>query len=542
MARIIGLLILISMSLGCQPSPKTNPLVNLADQQEQPGNPQQVEPFFSGQRHYENLKPAAIPDVVLERHKQVQKRPVNESKSTVVECLPHGPFQVYNPNLEINVDRETMTFQADLEAKNQRESLKFQGSFQKKSPLWRSELYSVDEKVLKEKRVQVVALCLTAHRCDEIGVNIYYVLDGKVHCRQLITGVEDARIADSGHNEVSSELDPDWIVPESIPEPKAELKPDPNSTAADQAGIKVDENKPNQSSKVDNVKPSNNGNVSQPVKKPVGLKNLSSEELKDAVIEYSGGVIMAPPSKNQYRIELIPETPKDSKGKSSNYNIQAVKWHNNGYLRNATYIPPKGVGFVRRAYLQNPNVTQEKDSSNAWGTEMMREFIEKVGSAAALIDPDQPVVFTNISTRMGGPLRGHQSHHTGLDADFRLLYDRPKTEGFHFIQNGRLVPELNIAKNWLLVKAMVSAAQKEWLMVIWTDDAVKQALCEHAKKLGEPIDDKDSLAYKTLKVIRHWSVHTNVAHVRLYCPSQSEGCMNKFVSIPENNGCRVAKR
>ncbi|MGE0763837.1 MAG: penicillin-insensitive murein endopeptidase [Bdellovibrionales bacterium] len=515
------------------------------------------EPFFEGERDYKRFTPYETPEIVRERQRS-EKPAANEAEKS--ECVETEAFRIHEPNLVINVDTQTMDFKLRLESKVGTEVVHLRGAFDRSEAPWRSELYAVDQALLEKRRVSAVALCLTAHVCDVLGVNIYYVIDGKLSCRQLQSGVRGPRVAMSGDEEDVEPANPS--TPVGAKPPVVPSTEDSKNQPHHQGHEQVEDEGEGEDSDAD----SEEGDVTSPPPKPPlkaepvrpgqtkpsattpattrktkkvapRLEDLTPDQRKKATIEYQGPIEIAPPSKNPYRLEGLPEpVSQESKGVLS----QAIGSHNNGYLRQGTYLPFEGPGFVRQSFLLNPNLTPAKDRNSSWGTLRTQEFIENLGQEFSKRAPGAKLMVTSVSQQTGAlrpkTYKG-SSHRTGLDIDIAYIPKSDKKGKSYYAvdRNGRVDSDLDVAKSWELAKSTLRV-RREWMIVLFMDKAIKKAFCKHAKEAGEPIDDPNSLAYQTLRTITHWTGHRSHFHVRLYCPG-NQGCQNTMVTLPNSNGC-----
>lgn len=501
-----------------------------------PAEEKEFTPLVVGKRDYEEqLKPVEVPQIVKDRQAEPQV------ETTEKEVL----FEIKRPHLVIDVDKSVMEFSATIRTEQGDEEIQLQGPFKKNVAPWRADLYAADPKILNERRMQAVAICLTAQVCDVVGVDIYYKIDGKVHKKQYRSGVSGPRIAMSGHEEDEDQSSDEQGEPSQETEPVTEPGPEVVSPQTLPQGevASTGSAEPAPTAEPKPVKPEPAKTKTTPAKKiqkkpEVKLEDLPPGVIQDKAVEWDGPIQMSLPGESPYRIPELPKSVEKPKTGDQGGEIpQAIGAHDSGYLKAANYVPPQGKGFVREVALKNPaTATPEKDRTMAWGTQRMAKFVEAVGEKLDQTFSGARMVLRSISNRTGGKAGKHASHRTGLDVDIYYISKDPKTSSFYAVEKGRIVPEFDLEKNWQLMKS-INSARDGWLIVIFTDTVIKQALCQYAKSKGENIDDASSLAYQTLRSLVHWDSHTDHAHVRLYCP-KTEGCANKMVSLPKGTGCR----
>lgn len=159
-----------------------------------------------------------------------------------------------------------------------------------------------------------------------------------------------------------------------------------------------------------------------------------------------------------------------------------------GVLAASLSLPPQGPGY---ALLRRPG--------RNFGTPAM---ISAIRFAAEEVDrqlPGSTLAVGDLSARQGGRIPGHKSHRTGRDADL-LFYvttlggapiDSP---GFRVVgpdglgqtpgRYGNLFFRFDLARNWLLIKALISAPSSEMLW-IFVSRPLEALLIEYALARGE---------------------------------------------------------
>jgi penicillin-insensitive murein endopeptidase len=189
-------------------------------------------------------------------------------------------------------------------------------------------------------------------------------------------------------------------------------------------------------------------------------------------------------------------------------------------------LGPLSIGAAGGGRLLNP-VELERDSrweiapnSASWGTTETMEAIRTVVGAVHDVFPDTPAIFVgDISNPDGGRLKRHQTHQSGTDVDFGFYY-LPDKGGWY---TPGTVRNLDLARNWALVRAMVTCTDVERILL---DTRIQRLLYRHALSIGE---DKEWLD-RVFQVARGWSGatvrhvvgHRTHYHVRFHNPVAQE--------------------
>lgn len=539
------ILSLIGGTLGCEPRRTRSGQTDFNDHGQplkelEAGPPAQ--PFLVGQRDYTELAPVEPPPIVRERE---GLKPVET------------PVQISQRKLNINVDLQEMDFQFVVDSRWGTEKVHLKGNFERNSSKWKTYLYPVDKKVREENRVSATVLCLTANQCDVIVVEIhYYTGEAETKPIQFITGVQGPQFATSGDSDESEHEDEteettgsQEATPPSSPSKDSSTPP----TGKDPAGPPA---APSTTPKPPEAKPP----APSGPPPPRNLEEVPKGELEDQAIQYPRIELESPPE-SPYRVKGLPPPSKQQAPPAA---LQAVGFHNAGYLKNGRYLPPQGKGFIRRDALKRQDLSVQNDPGLAWATDRTVEILSSVAETMNAKYPDQPLVIANISHKNGGKVWGvkkngtkylaQKSHQTGLDVDLYFYSTNKGQRGsFNGVDGNSPVTQFDMEKNWELFKSLCGAGPADWVMVVFLHNVLKQGLCEYAKKIGEPVNDPNSLAYRTLRCLQpekfpvaggkvHYvNSHNDHAHVRLYCPrteGKTWGCGNTIVSLPAQTGCR----
>lgn len=191
-----------------------------------------------------------------------------------------------------------------------------------------------------------------------------------------------------------------------------------------------------------------------------------------------------------------------------------------GVLDGASQLPPIGNGYR----LLRP-------SGRSYGTASLVSTIRFAASEVARQRPGPPLVVGDLSAPGGGQITNHRSHRTGRDVDLLFyvttLAGAPvESPGFipfgadslamaHAGPHGRLWVRFDLARNWLLVKALLSAPSSE-ILWIFVSRPIEALITEYAFALGEdPV-----LVWQAENVMlqpRNALPHDDHFHVRIAC-------------------------
>ena len=170
-----------------------------------------------------------------------------------------------------------------------------------------------------------------------------------------------------------------------------------------------------------------------------------------------------------------------------------------------------------------------------WGNPATLGFIEDL-SRTAVKAGWKGLWVGDIAQARGGPVKGHASHQTGLDADIwftpptRLDLSRAEREKVSAI-SVRARDQVHVNANFTpsLAYILEAAARDPRVERIFVTPPVKLELCAEAGR-GDA---------GWLRKIRPWWDHVDHFHVRLNCPKGAPGCVNP-APIPPGDGCKDA--
>ncbi|MEM6973327.1 MAG: penicillin-insensitive murein endopeptidase [Pseudomonadota bacterium] len=195
-----------------------------------------------------------------------------------------------------------------------------------------------------------------------------------------------------------------------------------------------------------------------------------------------------------------------------------------GCLSGGQALAETGPGWQAMRLSRNRN----------WGHPSMIAFIERLADRAQRIG--WPGIYVgDISQPRGGPMiSGHASHQIGLDADvwLRRPSEQPLSRGERerigsvdvVAADGRTVSSYFSPSHHALIRA---ASEDDAVARIFVNPAIKQALCDAA-----PAGDR-----LWLRKVRAWFGHDAHFHVRLTCPTGTEGLCVDQPPPPPGDGC-----
>ncbi len=149
------------------------------------------------------------------------------------------------------------------------------------------------------------------------------------------------------------------------------------------------------------------------------------------------------------------------------------------------------------------------DPANSFGT---AETVAAIVAAVEDVDARMPgprMRINHLSRKSGGRLRSHFSHQAGRDVDL----------GFYRHAEGPNAGEMDLSRNWALVRALVTSADVEFILV---GRRIQKRLYDFARSLGEDKAWLDSLFSGKDRLLLHAPNHNNHFHVRLYNPRAQE--------------------
>jgi penicillin-insensitive murein endopeptidase len=164
--------------------------------------------------------------------------------------------------------------------------------------------------------------------------------------------------------------------------------------------------------------------------------------------------------------------------------------------------------------------------ATAWGTEETLAYLAAaLGKVHATI-PDTPVLaLGDISAQAGGPISPHLSHQAGRDVDLAYFYLGEQ----RWYRRGN-AESLDLARNWALVRALVTETDVEF---IFMDHPIQALLRDYALSLGEDRAWVDGLFGRggARAIIRYARGHATHVHVRFYNPVAQETARRSYTAL-----------
>lgn len=211
------------------------------------------------------------------------------------------------------------------------------------------------------------------------------------------------------------------------------------------------------------------------------------------------------------------KAPADLKARS-------IGSYSRGCLAGAQALPVDGNNWQVMRLSRNRN----------FGHPSLVVYLEKLARRAPQEADWRGLLVGDLAQARGGPmLTGHASHQIGLDADIWLT---PMPERTLTREERETISATNVvADDWNDINPSVwttahfriirLAAQSPEVARIFVNPAIKKALCR------EEMGRRDWLSK-----VRPWYGHNYHFHIRMQCPSDSEGCSDQD-RPPQGDGC-----
>ena len=185
-----------------------------------------------------------------------------------------------------------------------------------------------------------------------------------------------------------------------------------------------------------------------------------------------------------------------------------------------TTLGSLSIGAPGSAMLINPATLSDNpyweiaDRAEIFGTTETIDAIETaVGKVHDLFPDAHPIVVGDISDEDGGRLKRHQSHQGGRDVDLGFFFKNGATPQFV----AGTAANLDLAKNWALVRAIVTCTDVETILL---DTRIQRLLYKHALAIGEDKAWLDGVFHFVTgaksAIVKHVAGHRNHYHVRFY--------------------------
>jgi LysM repeat protein len=160
------------------------------------------------------------------------------------------------------------------------------------------------------------------------------------------------------------------------------------------------------------------------------------------------------------------------------------------------------------------------NAKETYGTEETVKFIKMaIGKVNEAYPNTPPLHIGDISDHNGGRLNRHASHQAGRDVDLGFYYKGGAGQWYTVGGAGNL----DLARNWALVRALLVHADAELILV---DRRIQLLLYDYARGIGEDKAWLDSVFQypngRGYTIIRHARRHHTHYHVRFYNPRAQE--------------------
>ncbi len=190
------------------------------------------------------------------------------------------------------------------------------------------------------------------------------------------------------------------------------------------------------------------------------------------------------------------------------------------FEKNPEALGSVSVGFAHAGRLIG-GVTFPKDPrwtlvepARTYGTEEVVTSIKLAIAEVAERFPNTPPLRINhLSSKDGGPQRGHRSHQAGRDVDLAFYYPSDDTARIRAREK-----VIDVPRTWALVRAIITHGDVQNILL---DRRVQAVLRKHAEKSGEDAAWLASI-FGEGGIVKHVPHHRDHLHVRYYSPRAQE--------------------
>ncbi len=163
----------------------------------------------------------------------------------------------------------------------------------------------------------------------------------------------------------------------------------------------------------------------------------------------------------------------------------------------------------------------------AYGTgEIIWHLITGVTAVKRAFPGTKDIAVGDLSWPTGGPMRGHKSHQSGLDADI-AFYTKGQSTQRHFRD---ATPEtLDAARTWVFIETLLEQGRVQFLFI---DYSLQAVLYEYARAHAAPRwRSSEALArvfqyplppWLPVGIIRHEPNHLDHIHIRVHAPEREQ--------------------
>ncbi len=538
-------------SPGAGPTPQEAPPANDADHQEaerqELEDPKKVAPFLFEPKRQVEVKRYSQPKAVVKKLKE------NHPELVVAQSQK---FRVDQQNLKIDSKEGLITFSGILKVPRKKdERIELQCHFDPNAQWECGNMYPTNEKIALERRLQGRVSCLDTYRCNQVGLELFVLINGKLESQTFQSQKFEIRRAGSGDAEDYYEVakPPKGFGKTNKPksDPKVLEKPTQVDPPEENPNDEVEE--PEVVEEVDAAE-AQFGPDEEPMT-PKEVEELINDQ--NSVVEVDH-VVPLPKLESNDRFS-ITGADKIEPDKSSGVKEQAIGKHSGGRLEKAAALTDGGgaAGFKLRGR-----------AGESYGTDRLVGILKAVSQKIASEDTTHlstksPIVVAAMSHKNGGRMCNaqktscHASHQTGLDADVVFpslkpvngLWDACKMVVYTYkdkrgrtrrsrgcARGGGVDKNFDSERFWEFLK-LTTCAPSDPVIAMFVDKEIKRHMCEFVKnKRDEDWKNPKSCAFKALKVMKHWPNHHNHVHVRLKCPGNSK-CRASNVDLGNTTGC-----
>ncbi len=188
--------------------------------------------------------------------------------------------------------------------------------------------------------------------------------------------------------------------------------------------------------------------------------------------------------------------------------------------------PSKGALTHGATLEPNDGLKWLRQNERHWGLPRFTASIQRAAASVSAQRPGSALYVGDISAPLGGPISGHRSHRSGVDADL-LLYlitlDGAPVHSPGFISvdadglawdfaRGRYV-RFDVEREWLLIRALLTdaSARVQWIFV---SEVLEALILEWARARG---DDPEIIWRAQQVMLLSGGPHDDHIHVRTAC-------------------------
>jgi penicillin-insensitive murein endopeptidase len=200
---------------------------------------------------------------------------------------------------------------------------------------------------------------------------------------------------------------------------------------------------------------------------------------------------------------------------------------NSGVQTGAVELPESGSGFAR----------YRPKGQHHWGRPRLVNAITRIAAEVETELPGGVLVIGDLGAKRGGQIPGHASHRSGRDVDLLFYaltpagapipspgFVRYEADGLAIVQGTDDYVRLDVAREWLLVKKLVTDAEIG-VQFLFISRPLEALLMDYARARGEPLE----LQYRVQTVMLQPGdslPHDDHLHLRIACSPEEvqAGC------------------